>query len=60
MPNGTHKSIRVSNDTFDRLAELATPFPGSELGTPDKVIAMLLDFYAEPWERDEDEADEDD
>ena len=31
-------TIKVSEETWQRLQAIATPFRGSELGTPDKVI----------------------
>lgn len=39
------RAIRVSGETWARLQRVATPFRGSELGTPDRVIAHLLDEY---------------
>jgi hypothetical protein len=38
-------TIKVSEETWQRLQAIATPFRGSELGTPDKVIERLLDVY---------------
>lgn len=40
-------SIRVKPETWDRLQALGEGFRGDPLGTPDKVIAMLLDAYEE-------------
>jgi hypothetical protein len=37
--------IRVDDATFARLQKLGTPFRTSELGTPEKVIVMLLDEH---------------
>lgn len=37
--------VRVSDETTQRLQALANGFRGDPLGTPDKVIGMLLDFY---------------
>lgn len=38
-------TIRVQPETYRRLQALGEGFRGDPLGTPDKVIAMLLDHY---------------
>lgn len=40
-------TISISRETWLRLQAIGTPFRGSELGTPEKVIEHLLDAYEE-------------
>lgn len=39
------KGIRISSSTWRRLQLLGSGFRGDALGTPDKVITMLLDQH---------------
>lgn len=41
----TPATIRISAETYRRLQSLASGFRADALGTPDKVISMLLDSY---------------
>jgi hypothetical protein len=48
-----YKTIRISEETWKRLQAWATPFSGSERGTPEKVIAHLLDEVEKEKEEEE-------